>query len=196
MALRLSEPPPDVTATLRSVLLDRSRKRRFATPALAKAKAADVSLAAPHPVFVLGLDDLAAGRGLGAADRVAWRYLVLEKDLTVAAVEAPSRPGADVGRDLIVNEGPFVGATTDAIRLVEELPEVGERDFELRLLRIPALYVVALWLHGGDGDVVVPLAPAPPALEAGARYSGAVFTERLQDPAREQLEFDSTPREG
>ena len=32
---------------------------------------------------------------------------------------------------------------------------------QLRLLRIPALYMMALWLHAPATDLLVPLAPSP-----------------------------------
>ena len=55
-------------------------------------------------------------------------------------------------------------------------------------MRIPALYLMALWLHGdGPNDCVLPLPPAPPYLEAGKRYSVkdfcALLTEHFPDLA-------------
>jgi hypothetical protein len=50
-----------------------------------------------------------------------------------------------------------------AIRKAEALPAVQQAHFEPVVLLVPALYIVALWLHAADGenDLVVPLPPAP-----------------------------------
>jgi hypothetical protein len=68
--------------------------------------------------------------------------------------------------------------------------------FELRVLRIPALYVMALWLHGesGNRDVVIPMAPTHHLLEPGRAYEGGEFTSTLAPAASERLEFDDSPR--
>ncbi len=39
------------------------------------------------------------------------------------------------------------------------MEEVAKDDFELRVLRIPALYVMAFWLHGEKKDILVPMPP-------------------------------------
>lgn len=191
MALQLTHPPQQLTDSVRSALQHKARKRRFVTPALAGSKAASLSLVAPHPVFALSLEDLTSGRGLDAAVQVGWRYLVSRDDRTLAAVETPM---TEVEPELQLNEGPFVGGTVETIRLVEDLDEVKQRDFELRLLKVVALYTVALWLQGDD-DILVPMAQCHPALESGGRYSGVEFVERLREPAQQQAAFDTSPRE-
>ena len=50
---------------------------------------------------------------------------------------------------------------------------------------IPALYVMALWLHPSDGeDWVVPIAPAPAGLQAERFYRVEDFCARLAGPAK------------
>ena len=57
-------------------------------------------------------------------------------------------------------------------------------NYEVRMLRVPALYVVALWLKDldGDDDLIVPLVPAPAFLEAGRAYREAEFLDTLEAP--------------
>ncbi|GAA4364001.1 hypothetical protein GCM10023185_33130 [Hymenobacter saemangeumensis] len=61
---------------------------------------------------------------------------------------------------------------------------------ELRLLRVPALQVVAAWLHW-DGstpaDWLLPTEPTPPCLTAQRLYDGNSFLEVLRHPAQQQL---------
>ncbi|MDR3082728.1 MAG: hypothetical protein LBV60_17675, partial [Streptomyces sp.] len=70
-------------------------------------------------------------------------------------------------------EGPYVAATERALHQAETL----QQPYQARLLSVPELYMLTLWLHGdcaADGamghpaatDLLVPLAPAPPGIAA------------------------------
>jgi hypothetical protein len=70
-------------------------------------------------------------------------------------------------------EGPYVTSTERALRQAETLTQ----PYQPRLLSVPGLYMLTLWLHGdtdsdgADGDpaatdLLVPLAPAPPGIAA------------------------------
>ncbi|MBR7675319.1 hypothetical protein KDA82_20305, partial [Streptomyces daliensis] len=70
-------------------------------------------------------------------------------------------------------EGPYVTSTERALRQAESL----STDYQPRLLSVPELYMLTLWLHhdiGADAaegtpepsDVLIPLAPAPPGIAA------------------------------
>jgi hypothetical protein len=106
---------------------------------------------------------------LGKAQPSGWRFLLEVDDDVVAAVET-----ARAGDEHVlshVNHGPFVRGTVDALGAAER--EVGDRSgVELRLLHVPALYLVALWLHdaGEAGDTLIPVAPAPAGFEANRPY--------------------------
>ena len=82
----------------------------------------------------------------------AWRYLVEEAGATVASAEVGvDAKGAVRGLDH-VNEGPFVKATAAAQKAASKLPQVRDGKVEARVIRIPALYVMALWLKDLEGD--------------------------------------------
>jgi hypothetical protein len=155
-------------------------------------------LAFPHAVFNLGLDDLAKPGALANAPMTAWRYLVEEAGAAVASAEVGvDAKGAVRGLDH-VNEGPFVKATAAAQKAAAKLPQVRAGRVEARLVRIPALYVMALWLKDldGDDDVVIPMAPAPPYLEANRPYTQQEFLKALAGPARERGKFSNAPEAG
>ena len=70
-------------------------------------------------------------------------------------------------------EGPYVTSTELALKQAETL----QHPYQPRLLSVPGLYMLTLWLHGdtaADGaeghpaatDLLVPLAPAPPGIAA------------------------------
>jgi hypothetical protein len=91
---------------------------------------------------------------------VGWRYLVTAGGQLVASAETTLAPDGTHEASQFT-EGPFVAATDKAVKDVQRLPQLAAAGFELRLLRIPALYVMALWLHAPATDLLVPLAPSP-----------------------------------
>lgn len=168
--------------------------RPGARPAgLAGVATAEIAFSLPHPVYDLTREDLTEGRGLSAARQTGWRCLVSRGDGSVAAVEAPLGPRAEPAESH-VNSGPFVAATEVALRLAEAHPEVLLHPFELRLLRIAALHVMALWLvpDGGGPGLLVPLAPRPRDLAEGV-LSEKDFLASLSAAARAQRERPGSP---
>jgi hypothetical protein len=87
------------------------------------------------------------------------------------------------------NEGPFVASTATALEAVRDLAEAESAELELRLLHIPALYMLAFWLHGEDtrSDLLVPLYPAPPEVEPYRPYPVAELLNLLRSKASELL---------
>jgi hypothetical protein len=156
---------------------------------LARADVSALSLSVPHDVYTVGLDDLARPDGLAAAQRVGRRFLVLEGDNAVASAELGD---PDAGTGFIATEGPFVEETAAAVASAEQMPEVVAGDYELRLLRIPSAYLMALWLKDrlGETDLLIPLAPTPPGLEPRVRYSPAELFELLRGSAVRRSDID------
>lgn len=69
------------------------------------------------------------------------------------------------------SEGPYLVSTERALRQAEALPAT----YQPHLLSVPGLYMLALWLHcqpradaatvqPDPGDLLIPLAPAPPGI--------------------------------
>jgi hypothetical protein len=63
------------------------------------------------------------------------------------------------------------------------------------LLKIPGAYVIAVWLKpdGGGEDLLIPIGETPPEIEPGRPYKPDELFGGLAEPARRQLEFDSSP---
>jgi hypothetical protein len=160
MPLRLPEPPTGVPDKVKTKLHAFADGAKFSTKALRGTRSDQLDLATPHQVFTMGLDDITSGASLDKAQPVGWRYLVTASGKTVASAETTLAPDGtnEVSQ---FTDGPFVAATDKAVKEVGKLPQVGAAGFELRLLRIPALYVMALWLHAPAADLLVPLAPSP-----------------------------------
>ena len=188
MALIAARPPQQALDAVHTTFLDLSRNRAFRTPALRNATGT-LQLAEPHQVFTLGLSDLVAGKGLDAAKPTGWRYLVQEGDNVLASAETVVGPRGEQVFSAF-NEGRFVDSSAKAMRAMREFPEVGQGGFELRLLNVPGLYVLAFWLHDtqGQGDFLVPLAPSPVETPAGKPVPAAVLLKELAAKAQAPIE--------
>ncbi len=181
MPLRTPAPPASADQAARGAFQAAADARAFRLPALRNATG-PLQLAQPHQVFTLGLDDLAAGRGLAAARPTGWRYLVQDGGNAVAAAETVAAGPGDGHVFSAFNEGRFVASTAEAIQAAGESPETSQDDFEVRLLHVPALHVMALWLHGQDaaaGDLLMPLEPSPVQTPAGRPAPAAVLLREL-----------------
>lgn len=188
MTLRTVEPTRESIDAVTAALSELAGRAEFRRRALARANPLDVALAVPHDVYTLGLDELAARARIDQARRIARRFLVMAGDRAVSSAEIADEDGTGFQ----ANEGPYVVATADAIARAEDDPDLADGDYEIRLLRIPALYFVALWLRDvrGDHDVLVPLDPAPAPFEPGRRYRPDDVLAELAASARTRLEFD------
>ncbi len=153
--------------------------------ALTTGHAAPLAQGLPHQSYNLGLDAVQAGRGLEAAQPTSWRFLLGEPS-QAPTVDAEVRAAAGTQTLAGLNYGPFVAQTFNALQAASSHPDVASGTFELRLLRVPALHVVAVWLKDttGSGDIVIPLAPAPAGLTAGRHYSAAELGAALATLAK------------
>jgi hypothetical protein len=188
MTLRTVEPTRQSIDAVTAALSELAGRAEFRRRALARANPLEVALAVPHDVYALGLDEVAGRARIDQARWIARRFLVMAGDRAVSSAEIADEAGAGFQ----ANEGPYVAATADAIARAEDDPDLAAGDYEIRLLRIPALYFVALWLRdeGDDDDVLVPLDPAPAPFEAGRRYRPDEVLAELAASARTRLEFD------
>jgi hypothetical protein len=185
MQLRAPEPPATAAAAVRETLRAFAEGARFRTDALRGAEPGALALDQPHEVFVLGLDDLASDRPLERARPVGWRYLVQDGDRVIAAAESTVDPETGDHVFSSFNEGPFVTSTAAAFAVVKADRDVVSDRFEPRLLHVPALHAMALWLHAADGadDRLVPLSPFPLEVSTGEAVPASELVRRLAELA-------------
>ncbi len=188
MTLRVAEPTQESLDAVVAALSELAGRVEFRRRALARANPLDVTLAAPHDVYALGLDQVADGARIEQARQIGRRFLVMAGDRAISSAEIAEEDGTGFQ----ANEGPYVAATADAIARAEDDPDLAAGDYEVRLLRIPALYFVALWLKDDKGrdDVLIPLDPAPAPFEPGRSYRPDEVLAELAASARMRLEFD------
>ncbi|MEU9864656.1 hypothetical protein AB0D99_27655 [Streptomyces sp. NPDC047971] len=187
-------PSPAPAPALRSVLAalgSPTAVREARTPAL-RAAQGPLSPELPLPVHVLDVRDQVVPGGQAPRTRlVGWRFLIRGTDRAVAAADTMLTPDGWSFSHFF--EGPYVTATERALLQAETLPTT----YQPRLLSVPELYMLTLWLHGdteADGasaspapaDLLVPLAPAPPGIASHRPHRVAdllpVLTLRLAPP--------------
>ncbi|MER5515527.1 hypothetical protein [Streptomyces sp. NPDC002763] len=179
--------PPAPAPALRSVLTalgSPTAVREARTPSLRTAQG-PATPELPLPVHVLDRID---PEGVSATRLAGWRFLIRCGDRAVAAAETMLTPDGWAFSHFF--EGPYISSTERALHQAEAL----QQTYQPRLLSLPGLYMLALWLHGdrtADGaeghpaanDLLVPLAPAPPGIAAHRPHPVAellpVLTHRL-----------------
>ncbi|MBD0748028.1 hypothetical protein [Streptomyces sp. CBMA152] len=182
MALQVPQPPQESRSAAEAgveLLAGLGRVRPAQT--LVPAGADELQLAHPLQMYVIGLADLPGG--LAGARPVAWRYLVQHSSGPVALAETVrDEAGGHVFSQL--NYGPFVAGTAAALDAADR--ESG--DAEVRLLHLPAVHLIAVWLHGEASDTLIPAAPAPPGVEADHAYPATeLFTLLARDAPQDIL---------
>ncbi|MER5910463.1 hypothetical protein ABT124_08155 [Streptomyces sp. NPDC001982] len=179
--------PTAPTPALRSVLTalgSPTAVREARTPSLRTAQQ-PATPELPLPVHVL---DRITAEGVSATRLAGWRFLIRCGDRAVAAAETMLTPDGWAFSHFF--EGPYIASTEQALHHAETL----QQPYQPRLLSVPGLYMLTLWLHGdcaADGaeghpaatDLLVPLAPAPPGIAAHRTHRVAellpVLTHRV-----------------
>jgi hypothetical protein len=201
MAIHFIEPPAAVVSALQTALPRIAAKASLAAqaPAISAAlsKRLDVAPTAPKPisapVHVVGLDEIVAGRDVRTAPLRLWTQL-LDDDGSPAVL---ADVDAATMRFAAVTEGQEVRALGEQVRAAERSGRDAREDYELAVIRVPALYLTAMWLKGkgGASDVIIPSASPMSPLTAGRRYTPEEFAAALK-PLAEQLLRETDPLKG
>jgi hypothetical protein len=192
MGLTAKAPPAGGSGIIREALANLASGPPTDLESLAAGAPSNLNIAAPHPFYFVGLTDVAEGRLLAGAILKGWRYIVLQDDETIGTANLIVSEQDQSLQFSHISHGPFAQNTVEGIRRAESLPDVANDDYELRLLDIPGLYVVALWLHGVD-DKLIPLPPTNRVLEPYKSYSEGEMTAALREPALQRLESEPLP---
>jgi hypothetical protein len=130
-------------------------------------------------VFVAELGALANAEGLEAVARpVGWQFVAPRKRRRLPFGPSREEPlGIQVderGTSVQIEQSPFIRDAEHFI--LERGPEVTDDATEVRLLRIPEVRLMAIWIgRGGSDDELIPLAPAPDEINVSESYGPAEF---------------------
>lgn len=142
-----------------------------------------------HAVYDLGLDAIRAGADLTATKRSAVRYIVDDANKPIVAAEVLVDGNERATLLANLNSGPFVASSAQALSDLARSAEVKAGSFEVRLLRVAPLAVMAVWLKSdtAEPDIIYPIVPAPSYLKAGRLYSASDFLAALRPAAAARL---------
>jgi len=167
MPLHVPPAPAPALRTVLTALGSPTAVREARTPSLLRSQG-PATPEFPLPVHVL--DELSPA-GAAATRLAGWRFLIRCGERSVAAADTMLTPDGWAFSHFF--EGPYIASTERALRQAETMSQ----PYQPRLLSVPSLYMLTLWLHGdctADGasghpaatDLLVPLAPAPPGIAA------------------------------
>jgi hypothetical protein len=187
MSLHFDTGPQDGIEMVRSGL--RRLADRKSPLNLGRAGFDALAIASRHPVYDLRADEIAHGGGLETAHPTGLRYLITNAGAAVAAAEVYTDATGKASLLANLNYGPFVGASAQAFADLANLPAVRSGEYEVRLLRFSAIFVVAVWLKAaaGTADIIYPLAPAPSALRVGTPYTTEGFLAAIRPLAQQRV---------
>ncbi|MHC3472309.1 hypothetical protein ACYF6T_26945 [Streptomyces sp. 7R007] len=167
MPLHLPPAPAPALRTVLTALGSPTAVHEARTPSLLRAQG-PATPELPLPVHVL---DEITPAGATVTRLTGWRFLIRCGDRAVAAAETMLTPDGWAFSHFF--EGPYIPSTERALRQAETM----KQPYQPRLLSVPSLYMLTLWLHGdctadattghpAATDLLVPLAPAPPGIAA------------------------------
>ncbi|MFF4507743.1 hypothetical protein [Streptomyces sp. NPDC001401] len=167
MPLHVPPAPAPALRTVLTALGSPTAVREARTPSLLRSQG-PATPELPLPVHVL---DRLTPAGASATRLAGWRFLIRCGERSVAAADTMLTPDGWAFSHFF--EGPYIASTERALRQAETM----NQPYQPRLLSVPSLYMLTLWLHGdctADGatgqpaatDLLVPLAPAPPGIAA------------------------------
>jgi hypothetical protein len=183
MAILISKPPAKSTEALQNGLV----RHRALLKIQQRIQKADSEFVLPHRVYFARLDQVKRGIGLQYARPVAWRYFVksdVDESLVLAEVNI-ERKGIHRFASLHT-----VAHSQNHYELLKSIAqEASDRgEYAFRVLRIPSIYVLAVWLRSDrrGHDIVVPIVPHHHCLTNRHFYRRGEFEERIQSEARER----------
>jgi hypothetical protein len=193
MPLTFATPPQGGKVAVIKGLQDVAPASTLVGVAAAAAGPAGLRVMEPFPVYSLGLSALVSN-GLDAAHLIGWRYLIVAGQNVVQAAEifTPQKGGALELSSLTTGHAREM---EDVLRNAEALPQVAQGDYEIRALRVPALYVTALWLKGlqKNRDLFLMVPPLFPPFNDKVPYDRDDFLKLLKAAAAKTVQPGKSP---
>jgi len=196
MPLKYKKEPSDAKEAVEKQLEKMASNKAFRTAGLMKIqkaeKTSELTTDLVIPVYHMSLDDIKQGKDLSSAQQMSWRYLLKHEDQVVATADALIKQDGETVFSH-VNEGPLVSGVIKALNKAEDIDELQDGDFEVRLLMVPALYVAALWFvdTSGGQELVIPVEPSSEPLRANEIISVNKLLEDLRELSKAHTDIES-----
>ncbi|WP_035845216.1 hypothetical protein [Kitasatospora azatica] len=189
MTLQTPQPPPSALRAVLAALTSEAALRQSGAAAL---RSTTGPLLPSHPLAVHQLPPgTATARALAAAPRTGWRFLVKHGGAVLAAAEVVKSTEGHTFAHFAA--GPYLDSTVQALAEAWQLVQPSRTLFQARLLSMPDHYATALWLHATEadpeGDLLLPLAPAPLGITAHHAYPADQLLALLTRPSARVTAF-------
>jgi hypothetical protein len=112
------------------------------------------SASRPMRLFTVKLGDISSVDFIAKAFPIGWRYFVFSEGETAIADLLEKSAGEDLNFGGLTT-GVLPDRLSAAAQVADQLYEARGAIFEARILELPALYTVTIWLHG-ETDVFIP----------------------------------------
>ncbi|MFL5754048.1 MAG: hypothetical protein ACJ76F_11620 [Bacteroidia bacterium] len=114
-------------------------------------------ISVPHKVYHLNSKDIIYEKGLRCALLNGKQYLLLLGENVIGSAEIVNVYGNE--KSIRLNFGSFYRSLAEVISLVEEHQTAG--DYEFNILKIPSIYVIAVWLRSVNKNLFIPFGNIP-----------------------------------
>jgi hypothetical protein len=149
----------------------------------------------PHRNYLVTLDEITKGQMLTVAKRGTWRYLITDEKQGIGEIELASsldEHGDEVvERFVAINHSEAAQSTLDALNSADSSGVVQDDDYEVRFLKISALYFEAVWLHSKNNDILIPIFDKIKSLRKGNAYSESDIISVLQPLALSSQQIET-----
>jgi hypothetical protein len=144
----------------------------------------------PHKVYIAGIEDFALNDWVKGTELVGWRYLVKEDLKRPTAIELHLAPDGKSYLFAELDKSRFVSGMSAILKDKRIQKKLSGDDYTLSVLKVPSLYVFALWLRAKDkkNDLIIPIAPTPSFLKPWPRtYTTGEFHAALARKAKDLM---------
>lgn len=149
-----------------------------------------LSAAAPQPIYTSTIDALLENHLTESARLTGWQYVLLagpNADFLDGVVEVSIIDEEHLGGETRYGRA-YAAAINQTIAIAEGVPG----DYALRMLRVPSVYLFAVWLRNeASGDLLFPVPPATSALRAQPMYTEVALTAALRPLAEKRWRPDA-----
>lgn len=145
-------------------------------------------VARPHPIYTVTAQKVVERRILAGARQTGWQYMILTDESVFAAAEIGNKEEKDEWAFTVLRFQSSSRPIGEALNAAEELPEIDDTDYELRILRSPGVDLRVVWLHPLEGanDILIPIERVPKGITANAKYTEKELTDALFALARDR----------
>jgi hypothetical protein len=116
--------------------------------------------------------------GIFSPKLAGWRYFILSGSKVISSADIAVENNGKSHRFLYFTKGAVLDKILDKISEIESLYTAKSDSFEIRILRVKALNLLAIWLHSSDNDFIYPI---DNKLAQGAPYSLKWITEKTRE---------------